>query len=278
MIRRETPRHLVLIAQHDHAVLAGELARRMGNTLFGMPSPFDSVITAISQHDCGWIPRDRAPELSSAGLPAHVFEINILTALDAWSDSTDQVAAGDPYAGLLVSMHSMALASRYAAREPEANDERSRQVAFRVRRFIHRQIEVQESLRRRLQMSIDQPLRGGLAEIGRAAEEDLLRANFFLLEFVDQLSLNLCFDRLVFEKIETVYPRAGEPSLSIRIFRNADGTVRLDSWPFNEERLELNVDAKRIAPGPYRNAEHLKSVCESAERVKLRLLLRPASG
>jgi hypothetical protein len=175
-------------------------------------------------------------------------------------------------------MHGMALAARYAAREPEALDENSRQVAFRVRRFIHRQIELQELLRRRLEMSVDQPLRGGLAETGRSPEEDLLRANFFLLEFLDQLSLNLCFDRLVFERIEMVYPRAGEMPLSVRVFRNAGGTMRLDPWPFNEERLELTIPAKKIGAGPYRDVERLKSECDGAERLTVRVVLRPASG
>ena len=273
MIRRDTDRGTILINQHDHSRLCGEMARRLGNGLFASPLPFDATVAAIADHDCGWAAHDQWPALNDRGLPAHVFEAATATALDAWAKSVDQVVAGHPYAGLLVSLHTMALANRASLREPEGADEFSRRQAFRLRRFVHLQIELQESLRDRLGMRIDLPLRGGLAEPGRSPEEDLLRANFHLLEFLDQLSLNLCFDQLVFARIEAVYPRPSEGSMAARIGRQTSGAMRLDPWPFNSQYLDLEVPARSIKAGPYGNAEALKLAFDVAEPVIIRMRL-----
>ncbi len=273
MIRRETGGSLMLIGQHDHSRLCGEMARQMGNGLFSSPLPFDATITAIAEHDCGWVAPDRQPELNQRGWPAHVFETDIAFSLEAWGASVDQVIGRHPYAGLLVSLHAMALANHASLRQPEGADEFSRQQAFRLRRFVHRQIELQESLRIQLGMRTDLPLHGGLAEQGRSPEEDLLRINFFLLEFLDQLSLNLCFDQLVFGRIETVYPRPGDAPISVRISREAGGAMRVDPWPFNCQRLELTVPARCIKAHAYHDAEALKAACDAAELFNARVTL-----
>ena len=273
MIRRDTDRGLILISQHDHSLLCGEMARRLGNALFASPLPFDSTVRAIAEHDCGWAAHDQWPALNERGLPAHVFEAEMATALDAWGKSVDQIIAADAYAGLLVSLHTMALANRASMRQPEGADEFSRQQAFRLRRFVHRQIELQESLRDRLGMRIDLPLRGGMAEPGRSPEEDLLRANFYLLEFLDQLSLNLCFDQLVFGRIEAVYPRPSEPSIGARVGREGNGAMRLDPWPFNSETVEFEVPARSMRVGPYGNVEMLKSAFDAAEPIVVQMRL-----
>ncbi|MGD0141155.1 MAG: DUF3891 family protein [Tepidisphaeraceae bacterium] len=278
MIRRQTGKELILINQHDHSRLAGELARRIGNGTFAPPGPFESVVFAIAEHDCGWTAEDSRPQLNAQGQPEHVFEADVLTSLAAWQASVDQVMARDPYAGLLVSLHTMALANRAAAREPEALDETARHKTFRVRRFVHLQIEVQETLRRRLEMRADLPLRGGLAEQGRAPEEDLLRANFFLLELLDQLSLDLCFDELIFRRIETIYPRQSEGPMSARISSDGDGTMKLNPWPFNCPSVELDVPGRQIAAGPYRNAETLLMACDAGAACSVRVVLRPAAS
>jgi len=278
MIWQQQGRDVVLISQNDHAELAGILARKVGNGLFAPPSPFESVVGAIGEHDCGWAEADQRPEIDSQGLPSHVFEVDILTAIAAWERSVQTVLAGDAHAGLLVSLHTMSLANHAAAKQPPPEDELTRQRVFRVRRFVHQQIEIQEQIRRRLEMRTDLPLRGGLAEEGRSPHEDLLRANFFLLEFLDQISLNLCFGRLVFQRIEMLYPRASEGSVAARIGGDVQSGMTLNLWPFNCEKLELDIPARRIGPGPYRSHATLRAACENAAKDSVRVVLRPAGS
>jgi hypothetical protein len=278
MIRRQDGKQAYLIRQDDHARLSGELARRVGNALFAPPSPFESVVLGISRHDCGWEAEDSKPQLNVHGHPEHVFEADILTALDAWGKSVEQVIARDAYAGLLVSLHTMALANRAAAHEVEQPDEVSRQKTFRIRRFVHRQIEIQEGLRGGLQMRTDQPLRGGLAEPGRSPEEDLLRSNFFLLELLDQVSLDLCFNEPIFRRVEMLYPRPGMDAISARIAPDGEGGMQLYPWPFNSPGVELDVPARRVPAGPYRDVQALHAACAAAAECSLRVVLRPSGS
>jgi hypothetical protein len=254
------------------------MAKLLGNALFAPPTPFDSVVHAIAEHDCGWQQADRHPTLNNRGQPVHVFESDVLGSMESWQASVDANAKVDPYAGLLVSLHGMSLANHAAASLAGTEDDDSRQRAFRIRRFVHRQIEIQEQLRATLGMKTDEPLRGGLAEQGRADDEDLLRTNFFLLRFLDQLSLNMCFDRLMFARIEMIYPRTGENPVSARVGIESPGVLTLSPWPFNAERLELEVPARRMSAGPYRDLTRLRDAFEAAPTCRVRLALVPAGS
>jgi Protein of unknown function (DUF3891) len=278
MIRRDEDQHHVLIDQYEHSLLSGRLARHIGNEWFSTPAPFESVMKAIAEHDCGWPAHDAKPDLNAHGLPAHALEAESATALPAWTASVDRVTASDAYAGLLVSLHVMALGRYAATKHAAVADEASRVRAFRIQQFLHRQIELQESLRKKLKMRIDLPLHGGLADRDVSPEEDLLRANFFLLEFLDQLSLDLCFDRLIFEKFGPVYPKPGEKAQSMRVERDREGVLRLAPWPFNRKSMSLKVPAKRIAPGPYANAESLAKACMAAKGEQIGVTLQPWQG
>jgi hypothetical protein len=274
MIRREKGDEFVLITQHDHALLAAKLARHVGNAQFVPPSPFDSVVMAIGQHDCGWPIHDDHPTINSSGQPRHVFESDCDIALKVWPASVDRVAAQDPYAGLLVSLHSMALATYAVAHQGDELSEKSRLELFRFNRFLHLQIEKQEAIRISLAMRTDMPLRGGLANPGRANDEDLLLYNFHLLQFLDQLSLNLCFDRMVFGTARPVLPKPGIEPVEIRIDRERENVMRVDPWPFDVERIDLQITARRIPARVYANDADLDRVYHATPEEKLNLTVQ----
>ena len=141
--------------------------------------------------------------------------------------------------------------------------------SFRSNQFLHRQIELQEQLRSRLGMRTDLPLRRGLAESGRSSEEDLLRANFFLMQLLDQISLVLCFDRLVFETIDPVYPRPGSEPLALRISQDVPGRYQVKPWPFDSEQIELQIPVRRI---PERIYEDDAELCQAYEAASIEMI------
>lgn len=257
MIRRDGPNQIFLIRQHDHAQLAGKLVFHLGNAAFAPPIPLASVALAVAEHDCGWRELDEHPVLNANGLPSHVFEIDHPTALNAWSKSVNRVSELDPYAGLLTSLHVMSLAVHTAVHLPNLPSDASRHDHFKIQQFLHRQIETQESLRRKLGMRTDLPLRGGLAEMGRSDNEDMLQINFHLLQLLDQVSLVLCFDRLVFDRVDKVMPKARAAPTTVRIERHSDGIVALKPWPFDCEKIDLQIPARPMPPGPYHNIEDM---------------------
>src|SRR3970040_788649 len=64
MIRRDVKEGWVLINQHDHAELSGEIMRFWGNKEFSRPEPYDEVLFAIRGHDNGWKEWDSSPRIN----------------------------------------------------------------------------------------------------------------------------------------------------------------------------------------------------------------------
>src|SRR4051794_21366437 len=111
MIRHRRGDEFLLITQHDHAQLSGKLATHLGNETFSPPSPYRESVDGIALHDCGWPLHDDNPTLSAQGQPLHVLESPMSVATRVWSESARRAAEVDPYTGLLVSLHVLALSA-----------------------------------------------------------------------------------------------------------------------------------------------------------------------
>ena len=62
MIRREEGADYLLIAQHDHALIAGELASHVGNDRFAPPNPYEEVVAGVRLHEAA---STRSPSTST---------------------------------------------------------------------------------------------------------------------------------------------------------------------------------------------------------------------
>jgi hypothetical protein len=268
MIRRDAGAdddHVLLITQHDHARLSGQLARRLGNGRFAPPAPFEEVIEAIAHHDAGWPLHDDAgdgaPTLNRDGVPLHVFEASAALAVQVWSASVARAMDLGDYQGLLVSLHVLNLSGiNLVAHAKEA----SRADLFEINKFQHRQVEIQEELRRRLGLSTDVPRQLGLAAPGTSEAEDRLRFNFRLLTAMDRVSLALCVGRNLFPTMDDVHPRPGEPPAPIRCALPERATMTLDPWPFDRTPLACEVPARRVGRGPYKNVDDFRRAYRAA--------------
>jgi hypothetical protein len=251
MIRRQVGDEYWLITQNDHAIISGQLARALGNARFEAPAP--RAVRGIELHDCGWPTHDENPTLNSRRQPLDVFETPRQIGLSVWTESSKRAAAEDPYAGLLVSLHSLSLSilattmTPFAHERFDPNDPRGR---FEVNQFQHQQIELQESLRQRLGLRTDQPLRHGLAEGSTDPVELQLQYDFRLLQAMDKLSLAICCTKPPAATIEPVIPSPGNAPLSIRVTRKSDD-VHVDPWPFGLDRIEVSVPYRRTRSGTF---------------------------
>jgi hypothetical protein len=259
MIRRETEGDFLLISQMAHAHLAAQLAAHFGNRAFAPYAARSDGLTAIELHDAGWPTHDDAPSVNHHGKPTDVFEMPMEKSLHIWSLSTQRAMEANPYAGLLVSLHGLALSSRIKSERP------TRAAAFALIKFQHQQVEIQESMRKKLDLRTDLPLRNGLAELGRSASEDALLYDFRVLEFVDQLSLNLCFDAAKIPSSGSVCARLGAMPVICRIRREEDEAFVVQPWPFHAETLELEIPCRRIAARRYTGAADLLHGIEAGE-------------
>jgi hypothetical protein len=279
MIRREVGSEFFLIPQHDHAMLAGKLAERFGNEKFARPMPWESAILAVRLHDCGWPMHDERPTLNPKRLPLDVFETPRPIALKVWAAAAQQVAALDPYAGLLVSLHSLSLsilASTFTTGQHEKFDTAQLSERFEINKFQHREVERQESLRKQLGLRIDLPLTHGLAELNATDEDDQLIFNFRMLQAMDLISLCLCCTVPPANKSQDVFPTPGDKPLQLTMHRDPNGALIVDPWPFNVDEIILSVPAWRMPRREFRDQSDFKESFSIARLSELPVVVCPA--
>jgi hypothetical protein len=267
MIRRHEDSDWFLITQDDHARLAGELAAHVGNHLFERPQPNDSFVKGATLHDCGWSLHDDEPTLNPAGQPLDVFETTPAIGVKVWSASAERAAAADDRAGLLVSLHSLALsvnATTPTTQTHEKFDLNNPTARFEVNKFQHRQVELQESLRRRMGLATDLPLRQGLAIDSELPAEQEIVFQFHLLQAMDNLSLAICCTKPPAAQIRPVLARPGGRSLSLRVRRTDDQTLYVSPWPFDVDQIRVDVPFLRLPAEPFSSEENFRKAYAAA--------------
>lgn len=276
MIRKHVGNEYWLIAQHDHALLAGELARRVGAR--GYAAPSDSAVRGIALHDCGWPLHDDEPTLNEKGLPLDVFETPPPIGLKVWSEGARRAAREpDAYAALLVSLHTLSLSVYATTPSPivhERFDMSDATNRFEVNKFQQQQIELQEELRRRLGMRVDEPRRFGLAEQSREPRERELIFDFRLLQAMDKLSLSICCTTPPFEALEPLLTEPDGEYRAIDVRRAGTFELALAPWPFRDERLEVSVPFRRLPGRAYASDEAFRAAHGAAPVERFAFALR----
>ena len=217
-----------LIAQPDHAALAGELAVHFAAPDFPAMDP--DVVQAIALHDAGWAKYDGGSEAGggikgappqaqrdSSGRPLSFLQAPVNTFVEAWTASIHlaQEKAG-AIGGLMVSGHFRRLAEyRQDSVEDTPED------AALIHRFLANEVQQDEARFRR--QSRSRP------EVERLVD---------LLQFCDLLSLYLCCG----SRASIHFPQkiASRPM----ILRRNGELCQLDPSPFREE-VSLGVPARR---------------------------------
>jgi hypothetical protein len=266
VIRRAADRDFLLITQHDHALLSGELAEAFGNELFSPPQPRESVLKGIRLHDCGWPMHDDQPTLNRDGLPLDVFEITRDIALPVWTESADRAAEKDPYAGLLVSLHVLSLsvfATTQQNFEHEKFDVENSAARFAVTKFQHREIERQDNLRMRLGLRTEKHALHRQPQEALQKKEDQLTFNFRMLQAMDVISLAACCTRPPSATTQDVMPQPGGAPMKLALTRRGNDVI-VDPWPFGVAEIELKIPATRVPNMKFAKVEDFRAVYASA--------------
>lgn len=104
MIVRETATHYVLIRQHDHGVLAGNLAYHWGNPPF-FPLPYELTVAA-ALHDFSWIDADaKIPWNVAEDRPWNFTDLPANERFPAYQNGLNKLEKINAYSALLASLH-----------------------------------------------------------------------------------------------------------------------------------------------------------------------------
>jgi hypothetical protein len=263
MLRLETADGWWLVTHPDHAHLAGAFASAWGNGLFAPPEPREHVLRGIYAHDDGWRARDREPMVTKQGKPAAFStelvgkysafeEIDLVGYLAVRREAVQLMAKEDPYAAILISMHTHNLLSERADRSTIRAEDLPWLDAFLVE-----QLTLQRALREQL-------LAEGRLVAEHLAPESLLRY-FRLLQACDNLSLLSCVD--YGGEATLLHPlalRDGGTS-EVRVQRVGERSFRLSPYPFAEPEMTFRLRARFVPGKSFATSEELKQKLDAAK-------------
>jgi hypothetical protein len=261
-----------LIRHPDHARLAGAFAAAWGNELFRRPEPRDRVLYGIATHDDGWAVRDARPTITRQGKPsafsvelvgkyAAFEEIDIAEYLAVRDRAVRIIAEKDPYAGLLILMHTYNLLTERADRSTIATEGLALLDAF---------LERQRAYRCELVSAIAADTTLNPAE----KSESTIAEHFRLLQACDNLSLLSCVAFTRQANLLHPLPLNDGTSTEVDVFPIGPRQLRLSPWPFTQDELTFKFPARHVEGKIFDASEELEKAFLSAPEDALHVTLR----
>lgn len=266
MIRIETTTGWILVEHPEHARLAGQFAAHWGNAEFPAPQPRADIQLAVDRHDDAWEPRDAAPFLAPGGRPSAFSlelvgkysafeEINFADYLAVRERAAEIVAADNPYAALVISMHTVDLLTNRADLGGLSAADRELHRAF---------IENQLLRQRQLAAELARTPRYALA----AQPGPLLRA-FEFLQACDSLSLSACVRYPLPIALRHSHPRRDGTLTAIECLPLGGDSYRVAPYPFDEDELVLGLRCRSVQAKTFPTLEAFRAAYQAAPVSKL---------
>ncbi|MBL7623605.1 DUF3891 family protein [Frankia sp. AgB1.8] len=255
---------LLVVRQPDHGDQTGLFATAWGNEDVPALAEHQRAATlAARHHDDGWAVWERRPSLDPATRqPTQFHKVGPVEHIPAYRAGVDRAAHGDPWAGLLVSLHAAGLYNgRYGTfRLPELADQSL---------TAHEQALVTEFLAEmdRLQRDLLGAVRGHPTP-APAFDDPVVRQHYLLLQVWDRLSLQFAFRHGADGTIAPLPALGGGQGVltcrSVGAF-----ALALDPYPFATEGAVFPVAGQLVPDRPYRDPEDFLATLASAPALQL---------
>jgi Protein of unknown function (DUF3891) len=228
MILRQTEDSFIMIKQHDHAYLSGEITKHFNTAILKSDHYFKDMIYAASQHDRSWIGLDDTPIWNDQdNIPYTFSDYPLIPKMAFYKIGLDEIEQVNSYSALLCSLHFYSFFTKSKKKECIV--------------FLQEEAKRQASLKKILP---------GL-------DEELLQQHFRLLQFSDDLSLYMCLDEPGVKK-DDEHPWFRNGFKNTEMFHDHDGRlngewlnaeeIRIESFPFIRD-FSLPLQYKEVAKG-----------------------------
>jgi hypothetical protein len=256
MLRLETKTGWWLVTHPDHARLAGAFAERWGNEQFLPPEPRANVLKGIARHDDGWAARDASPKITRQGLPS-AFSVELVGKYSAFEEidladylavrdrAVRMMASEDPYAAILISMHTYNLLTEHADRSTISPADLPL-----LDEFLEQQRIFQRSLRE--QISAEGHF------IAKHVSEAAILDHFRLLQATDNLSLLTCVDFSRPANLLHPLPLRDGSYAEVQVQSRGTRHFQLSPYPFSERAIVFQFPARHVEGRSFAVAEELQ--------------------
>ncbi len=245
----------MLITHPTHAGQTGAFDSCWGNDIFPSPEPRKDVLEGIFRHDDGWKLRDQSPQITRQGLPsafsvelvgkyAAFEEIDLADYLTVRRRALEIIAQRNPYAAVMISMHTHNLLSAHADRSTIRPTD-----LVLLDSFLLEQVEAQQALRARLQKGGAYPA----GQISNAAFEEQFR----LLQACDCLSLLSCVDYDHPTDLLHELPTRQGRRTRINYLRKDTDVYALDPFPFSGTAQKFSIPYRKVLQRTFASATEL---------------------
>lgn len=262
MLRLETETGWWLVTHPDHARLAGDFAAAWGNAQFRKPEPRERVLKGIACHDDGWKARDARPSITREGKPSAFSEelvgkysafeeIDIEEYLAVRDNAVRIMAHEDPYAGLLVSMHTYNLLTAHADRSTIAPEGLSL-----LDSFLDRQRAYQGELKALIAAD------GSLTALDKT--EQTIVEHFRLLQACDNLSLLSCVAYSSPTHLLHPLPLKDGGAAAVQVLPIAPRHFQLTPWPFSAAEYSFAFPARHVSGKKFSSSAELCTAFSAA--------------
>jgi Protein of unknown function (DUF3891) len=271
LLRLESETGWWLVTHPDHARLAGAFAERWGNDLFLPPEPREHVMRGIARHDDGWIARDAEPQITKQGKPSAFStelvgkysafeEIDLADYLAVRDRAVRLIAAEDPYAAILISMHTYSLLHDHADRSTIA----PAQLPL-LDQFLEDQNALQDFLRK--QITANPKLQP------EHKCDDTILDHFHLLQANDNLSLLTCVDFQLPASLLHALPTRDGRRIPVEVRSVGIRRFILKPYPFAERTLTFQFPARHAIGKQFSTAQELQDAYNSAPKEMLSVMV-----
>lgn len=271
MLRMESETGWWLIRHPDHAELAGAFAAAWGNAQFRKPEPRARVLYGIARHDDGWVARDAHPVITRQGKPSAFStelvgkysafeEIDIEDYLAVRDRAVRIIAEQDPYAGLLIALHTYSLLTEHADRSTIAPDG-----LIQLDAFLDRQRAYQSDLRAAIH-----------ADASLTPEQkshQVILEHFRLLQACDNLSLLTCVAYSQPAHLLHPLPLNSGATSEVQVSPLGPRHFRLTPWPFANPQLSFTFPAHHVEGKDFAASADLERAFNAAPEQMLNVVL-----
>jgi hypothetical protein len=242
---------LRLFRQHDHALLAGQLAMSwVGFEREPNPLPFDLVL-ATALHDASWRELDRRPVRDGEiGRPHTFYTHPSESRLVAYRQGLDRLEGLSRHCALLASMHYTSFMDAAEAAE-----------------FMRAEAERQERLGRELDFGEE--------------DEDRLSSELAYLRLFDNLSIFLCLtlpgsdDRQRPDWVDDLRHLKSPEGPLLHLTWLGEHLVHVDPFPFRDA-VPLHLPYRELARQEFDTQDELDEAWDAAREASWTAWLRPA--